>query len=115
VIPAIQHPLPDAVVELIAVRFGALADPTRIKLLDRLRDGEASVLDLTDLVGGTQQNISKHLGVLYRAGVVARRKDGNFVYYRVGDEAVFSLCEVVCGSLRAQVAAQLELVEGASR
>ena len=72
----VSHPLPDDLVELIAKRFRALSEPTRIKLLDRLRDGEASVLELTELIETTQQNVSKHLGVLQRSGIVARRKQG---------------------------------------
>lgn len=96
----VTHPLPDDLVELVADRFRALAEPTRIKLLDRLRDGEASVLELTALVGTTQQNVSKHLNLLQHAGIVARRKEGNFSYYRIADETVYGLCEEVCGSLQ---------------
>jgi DNA-binding transcriptional ArsR family regulator len=96
----VAHPLPDDLVELIADRFRALAEPTRIKLLDRLREGEATVLELTALVGTTQQNVSKHLNLLQHAGIVARRKQGNFAYYRIADETVFVLCESVCGSLQ---------------
>ena len=99
---AVSHPLPDDLIELIAERFRALSEPTRIKLLDRLRDGEATVLELTELLTTTQQNVSKHLGVLQRAGIVARRKQGNFAYYRIIDEAIYSLCEQVCGSLQQQ-------------
>ena len=102
---AAEHPLPDALVELIADRFRALAEPTRIKLLDRLREGEATVLELTALVGTTQQNVSKHLTLLQRSGIVARRKQGNFAYYRIADETVHELCEVVCGSLESRAAA----------
>ena len=96
----VAHPLADELVELIAERFRALGDPTRIKLLDRLRDGEATVLELTRIVGTTQQNVSKHLVLLQRAGIVARRKHGNFAYYRIADERVYALCELVCGSLK---------------
>jgi DNA-binding transcriptional ArsR family regulator len=96
----VAHPLPDDLVELIADRFRALAEPTRIKLLDRLREGEATVLELTALVGTTQQNVSKHLNLLQHAGIVTRRRQGNFAYYRIVDETVFALCEAVCGSLR---------------
>lgn len=109
---AVSHPLPDDLVELIAERFRALSEPTRIKLLDRLRDGEATVLELTELLTTTQQNVSKHLGVLQRAGIVARRKQGNFAYYRIIDEGVYSLCEQVCGSLQNQVESLRQLVEG---
>ena len=97
------HPLPDDLVDLIADRFRALSEPVRIKLLDRLRDREATVLELTDLVGTTEQNVSKHLLLLQRAGIVARRKEGNFVYYRIADEGVYELCETVCGSLQEHV------------
>jgi DNA-binding transcriptional ArsR family regulator len=100
---AVSHPLPDDLIELIAERFRALSEPTRIKLLDRLREGEATVLELTELIGTTQQNLSRHLGMLQRAGIVARRRQGNFVYYWIVDEGVFVLCEAVCGSLAQQV------------
>ena len=96
----VSHPLPADLVELIAERFRALSEPTRIKLLDRLREGDASVLDLTEAIGTTTQNVSKHLTVLRRAGIVARRKQGNFAYYSIADERVFELCETVCGSLQ---------------
>jgi DNA-binding transcriptional ArsR family regulator len=111
---AVPHPLPDDLIELIAERFRALSEPTRIKLLDRLRDGEATVVELTELTGTTQQNVSKHLGVLQRAGIVARRKQGNFAHYRIVDEGVFSLCEAVCGSLQQRVESLRQLV-GAAR
>jgi DNA-binding transcriptional ArsR family regulator len=111
---AVSHPLPDDLVELIAERFRALSEPTRIKLLDRLREGEASVLELTELIGTTEQNVSKHLGVLQRAGIVARRKQGNFAYYRIVDEGVLALCESVCGSLQEQVESLRRLVGGVS-
>lgn len=108
----VAHPLPDDLVELIAERFRALGEPTRIKLLDRLRDGEATVLELTAAIGSTEQNVSKHLGVLLRSGVVARRKQGNFSYYSIADEVVFVLCEQVCGSLHRQVESLRRIVAG---
>jgi len=96
----VPHPLPDDLVELIAARFRVLGEPTRIRLLDVLRDGEATVLELTACVATTQQNVSKHLGLLQQSGLVARRKHGNFVSYRIADPTVYTLCEAVCGSLR---------------
>jgi DNA-binding transcriptional ArsR family regulator len=100
---AVEHPLADDLVELIAQRFRVLSDPTRIKLLDRLRDGETSVHALTNAVGSSQQNVSKHLGVLHQAGVVGRRREGNYVLYSIVDERVHDLCQSVCGSLREQL------------
>ena len=99
----LPHPLPDQLVELIARRFRAIGEPMRIRLLDRLRDGEATVGELADGVGATQQNVSKHLSVLADAGVLGRRKEGNHVYYRIVDEGVLTLCEDVCGALQEQL------------
>jgi DNA-binding transcriptional ArsR family regulator len=96
---ALSSPLPDAVVELVAERFKVIGEPNRIRLLDRLRAGEATVQDLADALDATQQNVSKHLGVLLRAGIVGRRKDGLFSYYRITDESIFAMCEVVCSSM----------------
>ena len=111
----LPHPLPDALADLIARRFRAIGEPMRVKLLDRLRDGEATVHELTDATGASQQNVSKHLGVLYDAGVVTRRKAGNEVFYRVVDQGVFQLCESVCGSVERQVRELSAIIGGAGR
>ena len=106
----VQHPLPDELIELIARRFRVLADPTRIKLLDLLRQREASVQELTETIGSTQQNVSKHLGLLLQAGIVGRRKAGNYAYYSIAEDGVFALCEDVCGSLAEQLESLHEVV-----
>ena len=108
------HPLPDDLADLIARRFRVIGEPMRIRLLDRLREGEATVGELSEALGASQQNVSKHLVVLADAGILARRKDGNRVYYRVVDEGVFALCELVCGSVQLQLRTLSELVAGAS-
>ena len=112
---ALPHPLPDDLVELIARRFRVIGEPMRIRLLDRLREGEATVSDLTDALDASQQNVSKHLAVMADVGIVGRRKAGNHVYYRIVDEGVFALCDQVCGSLRQQLRAVNDLVEGVGR
>jgi|SRR5581483_4382594 len=111
----LPHPLPDDLVELIARRFRLLGEPMRIRLLDRLRDGEATVGELSEALATSQQNVSKHLVVLSDAGVLGRRKDGNHVYYRIVDEGIFALCEQVCGSVQQQLRALNELVLGEAR
>jgi DNA-binding transcriptional ArsR family regulator len=111
---ALPHPLPDELAELIARRFRVMSEPMRIRLLDRLREGEASVNELTEALGASQQNVSKHLAVLAEVGILGRRKEGTHVYYRIVDEGVFALCEQVCGSLQQQLRALNELVEGVS-
>ena len=108
----IPHPLPDALVELIAQRFRVIGEPMRIRLLDQLRDGPMTVNELTAALGATQQNVSKHLGVLAQAGIVGREKDGNCVQCYIADETVFDLCELVCGGLRDQVAELDALLSG---
>jgi DNA-binding transcriptional ArsR family regulator len=110
-----EHPLPDDLIELIARRFRVLADPTRIKLLDLLRGREASVQELADAIGSTQQNVSKHLGVLRQERIVRRTKRGNYSYYSIADEGVFALCENVCGGLAEQLESLREVVVGAGR
>ena len=101
--PPVPHPLPDPLVELIAQRFRVLGEPMRIKLLDSLRDGAASVGELQDAVGASQQNVSKHLGVLHQAGMVSRSKRGTSAVYEIADDSVFELCDHVCGGLRRQL------------
>jgi DNA-binding transcriptional ArsR family regulator len=101
--PPFQHPLADPLVDLIAQRFRVLGEPMRIKLLDRLRDGDATVGELQAALGASQQNISKHLGILHNAGMVIRTKDGTHARYSIADEGVFELCEQVCGGVRRQL------------
>lgn len=111
----LPHPLSTPLAELIAQRFRVLAEPTRIRLLDRLREGEASVQELTEALGTSQQNVSKHLGVLAQAAIVDRRKDGNLALYRIADESVFALCEQVCGSLQRQLDELTAVVAGGAQ
>jgi len=108
----VPHPIPDELAELIARRFRTLADPLRVRLLDQLRDDELSVNELAERLAAGQQNVSKHLALLADAGMVARRKDGNRVYYRIADPAIFDLCEQICGSLQAQLSTLAALVAG---
>ncbi len=106
------RPLPEPLVEIIAQRFRTLGEPMRIRLLDRLRDGEATVHELTESLDTSQQNVSKHLGVLLQAGIVHRRKEGNHAYYAIQDESVFILCEHVCGGLNRRLDELSELLAG---
>jgi DNA-binding transcriptional ArsR family regulator len=114
---SLPHPLPDPLADLIAQRFRVIGEPMRIKLLCHLYegDGEASVQELTEALGASQQNVSKHLGILHQAGVVGRRKAGNHVYYSITDDSVLGLCEQVCGGLSQQFAALADLLEGSTR
>ncbi len=99
----VPHPLPLPLVEVIAERFRVLGEPMRIRLLDALREAPATVQELQEATGASQQNVSKHLGLLARSGLVSRSKEGNFSLYAIADEGVFELCEQVCGGLRRQL------------
>lgn len=85
--------------ELIAQRFRALADPTRLALLQAMFEGDRTVQDLCAVTGASQANASKHLGLLLEQGLVARRRDGLFTRYRIADPTLERLCRLVCGSL----------------
>jgi ArsR family transcriptional regulator len=91
---------------LIATRFRALAEPNRLKILHALGQDEMSVGELVRSIGAGQANVSKHLAVLLDAHLVARRKDGLNVIYRVADKTVFELCESVCNSVGERLAVQ---------
>lgn len=97
----IPHPIPEPLARLIAERFRVLADPTRLRLLDELREGPRTVKELTEVLGSTsQQNVSKHLGVLHQHGMVGRDREGTSSRYSISDPDVFALCELVCGGLQ---------------
>ena len=85
---------------LVAARFKVLAEPVRLQILQHLENGESSVTAVTNAVNSTQPNVSKHLKILQDEGLVAKRQDGNTVYYKIADQSIFELCELVCGSLR---------------
>lgn len=95
--------LTEPLVELISERFRVLGEPMRIRLLNSLRDGDKSVGELRELTGASQQNVSKHLGILHQAGMVGREKSGNQSRYRITDPVVFELCEAVSNGVRRQL------------
>ena len=100
-----QSPLPPDAAELIAGRFRALSDPTRLRIIDQLRRREElSVGELTEALGSSQQNVSKHLGALRAEGFVSRRKQGTSSIYKIADAAVLELCDQLCDAMEAQLA-----------
>jgi ArsR family transcriptional regulator len=96
--------LSDEAMELIARRFKALSEASRLKLIHALKGGELSVTELVDATGLTQANASRHLQVLVDAGILKRRKDGLSVRYAIADQGIFHLCESVCGSVQRRFA-----------
>lgn len=107
------HPVLGAeALDLVAARFRSLGDASRLRLLNLLMQGEASVQDLVEASGLTQTNVSRHLGLLRREGLVGRTRDGNRAMYRIIDPNVEKLCEIVCGGLSDKLSEGLEALQG---
>ena len=94
--------LPAEALEIVAQRFRALGDPSRLALLQALFEGERTVQELCATAAVAQPNASKHLALLLEQGLVARRREGSFTRYRIADASLESLCHLVCGSLAAR-------------
>ena len=110
----VPHPIPDQLAEMIARRFRVLGDANRLRLLDSLRDGPLTVGQLVEATSLSQQNVSKHLGVLHDANLVKRERAGTQVLCTIADPAVFELCEHVCGGLRREADELSRVLEGVS-
>jgi len=95
----LPHPLTPEYARSVAGRFRLLGDPTRLRLIDLLRDGERTVGSLAKELGCTQANTSKQLALLADGGLLSRRREGLRCYYSIADATVFDLCDAVCSSV----------------
>jgi len=112
--------IPDEVLVFMAGKFRMLSDPTRLSILRTLMaKGERNVGQVVAETGGTQANVSKHLKQLAAAGLIARRKEGLNVLYRMDDPVVEKICHLVCETifdeLEAQAGQSRKLLKGKSR
>jgi DNA-binding transcriptional ArsR family regulator len=96
---SLRRPLPDEAIEVIAARLRVIAEPTRIRLMGMLDQGDAGVQELAARLGTTHQNVSRHLGVLHQAGMVSRRRDGTGVRYALVDWTGWWLVEQIGASV----------------
>ena len=96
--PVMERMSSEALAE-IAAYFQVLAEPTRLQILNLLRSGERNVGELAQLCGCTAANISRHLALMSKNGLVAREGRGTAVYYRIADPGVYALCDLVCGNI----------------
>ena len=94
--------LPIEALEQVAAYFRALSEPTRLHILSLLREGDRNVGELAQLCDYTSANISRHLAILGKHGLVARESRGTSVYFSIADESVDALCDLVCGSIERQ-------------
>jgi ArsR family transcriptional regulator len=108
--------IPDDFLDLMADKFRMLADPTRLAILRTLMAGERNVSQVIDETGRNQANVSKHLKMLAEAGLVARRKEGLQVFYKLTDPLVERLCKLVCDTIveqaQGEMARQKKLLDG---
>lgn len=93
---------PDALLE-VASYFQALSEPTRLQILNLLRSGERNVGEIAQMCGFTTANVSRHLTLLTKQGMVARESRGTSAYYRIADESIYALCDLVCGNIARQM------------
>ena len=89
--------------EMVAGRFRALAEPARLAILHVLEHGPLTVTELVKQTGLGQGNLSKHLQQLHTAGFLSRTRKGLFVHYALADDDVLALCEIMCGRLEADL------------
>ena len=100
----------EPLVDLVTRRLALLADPTRVRLLVLLEQREQNVQELSDAVMSTPQNVSRHLGILHRSGLVARRREGTSVYYSLVDYSACRLLEQALASISGQIDELADLV-----
>lgn len=100
--------LSDEALAQVAAYFQTLSEPTRLQILNLLRKQERSVGELARLCGYSSANISRHLTLLTRRGLVKRETRGNSAYYSIDDPAVYALCDIVCDSIARQFDRALE-------
>jgi DNA-binding transcriptional ArsR family regulator len=102
--------IPAQLVDDTARRFRLLGDPTRLRLLDALHEaGELTLAELAGRTATSSANACKHLALLDGEGVVAKRRSGSNVHYRIVDPTMIDLCELVCAGLRERYASLARL------
>jgi DNA-binding transcriptional ArsR family regulator len=102
----------DALLVRVAEQFRALGEPSRLRLMNLLFDGEQTVGDLVDRSQLSLANVSKQLGLLHRAGWVTRRKDGLNVRYALADARTVELCALMCSRVRRRANEQVAAMAG---
>ena len=96
----------DRVFESAAELFSILSTPVRLKIISAVCQEEKNVSELLEQIDTTQPNMSQHLGTLYRSGILAKRRVGTQIYYRLQSERVATLCRAVCTQVAIELDAQ---------
>jgi DNA-binding transcriptional ArsR family regulator len=93
----------DRAFDAVAAYFSVLSEPTRLRIMHAICEQEKTVSQIVEELGATQTNISRHLNLMHRRGVLARRREGNQVHYRAADPAMVDICRSVCNRIAAQL------------
>ena len=110
-----KQAMSDKMLDLVARRFRTLGEPYRIRILQELEAGERSVGEIVAALDGNQPNVSKHLQILFDAGLIGRRREGTSIFYAISDPIVFKLCALVCSSETEKSRREFEALAGNKR
>ncbi len=100
----------ERVLELKAEILKALAQPTRLKILELLRNGEKCICEIVPALNGEQSNISRHISLMQKSRLVTTRKDGVKVMVKVRDPEIFNILDKVSAILKNQMNEQRRLI-----
>lgn len=103
-------PMTEPMLEAVAEQFRALSEPTRLRLLQLLREGPHSVSELAERAGLSHANASKHLLVLAGAGFASRREEGTKAVYALADATTEALCAIMCDRVSCQAEAEAKML-----
>jgi ArsR family transcriptional regulator len=100
----------ERVIELKAEVLKVLAQPTRLKILELLRDGERCICEIVPAINGEQSNISRHISLMQKSQLVTTRKDGVKVMVKVSDPKIFEILDSINIILRNRMSEQSRLI-----
>lgn len=93
----------DEVYDKAAELFAVLSTPIRLRIIGQLCQGEKNVGQLLDSIDVAQPNMSQHLNIMYRSGVLGKRRQGAQMFYRIADETAVAVCRAVCTQIAIEV------------
>jgi len=93
----------DEIFEEVADYFSVMSEPARLKIIHAICQSERTVSEIVEVAGLTQSNISRHLGLMYRYGLLVKRREGNQIFYRMADDTTIELCRSACNRIAATI------------
>jgi ArsR family transcriptional regulator len=94
----------DEVFDKAAELFAVLSTPIRLRIISQLCQGEKNVGQLLESIDVAQPNMSQHLNIMYKSGVLGKRRQGAQMFYRIADETAVVVCRAVCTQVATDVA-----------